>query len=178
MNENWRDVLNFEGFYEVSDLGNVRSVKREVRRITRWGTVSKSVYTSQFIKRNLMTNGYYCVHLYKDGVRSAMSVHRVVIEAFVGPRPHRMEIMHLDDDKSNCALTNLKYGTRQENENHKVLQGRSLKGEKSPSAKLNKTQVLEIRARKGEPLEDLAFEYGCTFSNISAIQLRKSWKHL
>lgn len=88
------------------------------------------------------------------------------------------EVRHLDGDQCNCRENNLAWGTKKENEADKELHGTRLRGEQSPTARLTVPDVLAIRARIGEPQEALAAEFGCTFSNISAVQLRKSWRHV
>jgi hypothetical protein len=175
--EEWRAIPGFEGAYEVSDLGNVRSVDRWVTFVRRGRQVSL-FYKSQTLARAPHPGGYVLVHLYKDQVRKALTVHKAVMAAFVGPRPAGLEILHGDDDKANCRLDNLKYGTRAQNIAEAVERGTTARGERSAQAKLTATEVLEIRRRAGEPQEHLAQEFGCTFSNISAIQLRKSWRHV
>lgn len=70
------------------------------------------------------------------------------------------------------------WGTKQENEADKIMHGTRGFGEKAPSAKLTTADVLQIRKRVGEPQQALAEEFGCTFSNVSAIQHRKSWRHV
>ena len=177
MTEEWRAIPGFEGFYEVSDLGNVRSVDRWVTFMNR-GREASLFYHAQPMARAPHPGGYVLVHLYKDQKRKAMTVHKAVMLAFVGPRPPHLEILHGDDDKTNCRLGNLRYGTRLQNVAEAVARGRVTRGEKSASAKLTVCDVADIRRRVGEPQQDLAQEFGCTFSNISAIQLRKSWRHV
>jgi DNA-binding transcriptional regulator YiaG len=118
------------------------------------------------------------VHLYENGVREGRTVHRVVAEAFIGPRPEGLEVRHLDGNKTNNRASNLVYSTHKENEADKARHGTLRRGEANAAAKLTAADVREIRRRKGERQEDLAAEYGCTFSNISAIQRGKSWRHV
>lgn len=178
MEERWLPVYQFDGFYEVSDQGRIRSVDRYAYSKNRWGGISKRFLKSQIIAQGDQGGGYMIVNLYRDGEVTVVTVHRAVLEAFVCPRPSKLEGLHNDDNKNNNRLTNLSWGTKQQNENDKVARGRSLRGEKQRFAKLTKKDVLEIRRRIGEPQADLAEEFGCTFSNISAIQLRKSWRHV
>lgn len=100
--EHWLPVPGYEGLYEVSDLGRVHSTPRPR---TRGGILSNG------------TNGHYYPHvsLWSDGRRLSRDVHALVLEAFIGPCPPGCEVRHLDGDKANCALANLAYGTRGEN---------------------------------------------------------------
>jgi predicted chitinase len=161
MSERWLPVPDFEGLYEVSDLGRVRSL-----------------YTGRFLALSPHTAGYLMVHLYRNGERTAKTLHRTVLEAFVGPRPPKMEVRHLNGNRKDCRLANICYGTKAENEADKLGHGTRLRGEAMPMTKLTADAVRAIRARRGERQEDLAAEFGCTFSNVSAIQLGKSWKHV
>jgi hypothetical protein len=176
--EEWRPVVGFENAYEVSSLGRVRSLNRWTEYKNRWGGVSRRHYAGQLIASTRHSGGYLQVSLYSDGVHRMRLLHAVVAAAFIGPRPDGAEVLHGDGVKDNCRRDNLRYGTRLENEADKELHKTRQRGEVSASAKLNAAAVLSIRVRIGEPQQDLANEFGCTFSNISAIQLRKSWKHV
>lgn len=123
--------------------------------------------------------GYATVSLYGNGSRRPTLVHIIIAETFHGPRPFpEAEVRHIDGNKSNCSASNLCWGTRVENEHDKLAHGTRLRGEQMPTTKLTREAVLAIRRRRGEPQQDLADEFGCTFSNVSAIQLGKSWRHV
>lgn len=164
MKEEWRPVAGFEDRYEVSDLGRVRSI---------YGP-----YAGRVLSPGPHPGGYLLMHLYRDGKRTARTLHSLVAAAFIGPRPHGLEVRHADGVKANCAAANLSYGTHRENEADKIRHGTLPIGEKNATAKLTAAAVKSIRARRGERQEDLAAEFGCTFSNISAIQRGKSWRHV
>jgi hypothetical protein len=104
-------------------------------------------------------------------------VHQLVLEAFVGPRPESCEARHLDGDPSNNKLDNLAWGTKAENQADKLRHGTILRGTANPASKLNESDVLAIRA-SNERQVDLAHFYGVTQPIISAIRLRKIWKHI
>lgn len=111
--EQWRAIPGFPA-YLVSDQGRVVSTKL-------WrGQVNRELrgHTASF--------GYPCVHLYGSGGarnRTARSIHSLVAEAFIGPRPPGQEVRHLDGDPKNCRLENLAYGTHVENERDKIRHG-------------------------------------------------------
>lgn len=98
--ERWLPIPGYEGHYEVSDQGQVRSRKYGRCRVLH-------VYPD--------TGGYPHLGLHLDGVKLAWCVHRLVMLAFVGPRPSHLEIRHLDGDVGNARLDNLTYGTKSEN---------------------------------------------------------------
>lgn len=159
--ERWLPVVGFEGFYEVSDLGNVRSL-----------------YTGNLLTPGPHPGGYLLAHLYVNGHHTARTIHSLVLTAFVGPRPPKQEALHDNHVRSDNRLSNLRWGTKRQNEDAKIAAGRSLRGEAGTGTKLTVDQVLAIRRKRGVPQQELADEYGCTFSNISAIQRRKSWRHV
>jgi hypothetical protein len=103
MEENWLPVVGFEQFYEVSDQGRVRSL--------RYGKVLKS------------SGRYPMLILTMGGVPAGRYVHRLVLEAFVGPCPDGCECRHLDGNSRNNALSNLAWGTSGENKLDEVRHG-------------------------------------------------------
>jgi hypothetical protein len=96
VHEEWRPVKGREGQNEVSNLGRVRSRRKILKPLPH-------------------TSGYRCVSL--DGRRSR-TIHSVVAEAFIGPRPTGMDVNHIDGDKTNNAASNLEYVTRKGNMAH------------------------------------------------------------
>ena len=109
----WTSIPGYEGFYEVSNYGDVRSLTRFVPYGRHKGMVYKGRDLKQFI-----TGKYLSVKLAKAGVLKTAYTHELVLLAFEGYRPEmdeRCEIRHLDGDKTNNRLTNLKYGTTKEN---------------------------------------------------------------
>lgn len=111
MTEQWRPIPGFPG-YEISDQGRVRSW-----RPWRGQPVPR-------IMRPLPDRaGYLRVAPFRDGRNVFRSIHRLVMEAFVGPLPDGMETRHLNGDKTNNRLSNLAYGTRSENTYDQIAHG-------------------------------------------------------
>lgn len=116
--EQWRPIPGREGVYEVSDLGRVRSLDREIT--TRAGV--KKIQRGRILKPGMnrrhrhvaLCDGYQC---------KSYRVHRLVMEAFVGPLPEGKEVRHRDDNPDNNQLSNLVYGTRSENLLDRVRNG-------------------------------------------------------
>lgn len=108
--ECWLPVPGYEGFYEVSDLGNIKSIPRPR---TRGGLLAIKIG-----KR-----GYPAVSLCREGKQVTHEVHRLVAAAFIGPPPSRQEVRHLDGDPLNRHVANLAYGTRSENNQDAVIHG-------------------------------------------------------
>jgi hypothetical protein len=115
--ETWRSVVGYEGLYEVSDLGRVKSLFK----IVMWG-VSKTV--ERIMPEKILalqvdqSTGYYSVMLTKDGVHKRCSVHRMVASAFI-PNPDEFpEVNHIDAVRTNCTFSNLEWVTRSKNHLH------------------------------------------------------------
>lgn len=123
--EIWLPVVGYEGLYEVSNLGNVRSVDRVVSVRNRWGDVSERRYTGKMLTACASGSGHLVVALYRQGVRTTPNVHRLVLAAFVGPCPDGMECCHWDDDPTNNRLENLRWDTPRANQLDAVRNGRN-----------------------------------------------------
>ena len=168
--EEWRPVPGYEGRYEVSSLGNVRSIG-----------IGGNKKSGQPLKPMQATPGlrYVQVAMYLHGERRYYRVHQLVMAAFVGPRPPGMEINHIDGDAGNNRRDNLEYATRSENLRHAYKLGLcDVRGEKNPSARLTKAQARDIyrRFHAGEAKGvELAREFGVRTTTISAICTGKTW---
>lgn len=176
--ERWIPVPGYEGLYEASTFGRLRSLDRVVQHRNRWGKLGSLRVHGRVLGGGPHLGGYRTAHLYSGGVRWATAFHIVVALTFHGPCPMGLEVRHLNGRHEDNRPVNLRYGTRRENEADKELHGKRFRGEDVACAKLDTAQILEIRRRVGEPQKQLAEAFGCTFSNISAIQLRKSWTHV
>lgn len=112
MIERWLPVVGHETAYEVSDQGRVRSLPRSWQQASRSGTIYTHTVKGRLLRPGRMTAGHQSVAI---GRGNSRTVHSLVMEAFVGPRPEGHEILHLNEDPSDNRLVNLKYGTRSEN---------------------------------------------------------------
>jgi hypothetical protein len=106
----WKDVVGYEGYYRVSDSGNVISVTR----YDRLGRLKVGV-----IKRTIIQNsGYKVVNLKVDGEQKNHLVHRLVAEAFIPNPDNKKFVNHIDGNKLNNEVSNLEWCTRSENMKH------------------------------------------------------------
>ena len=105
--EEWRPVVGYEGLYEASSKGRVRSLDRADCR--------GRIIRGRILKHRPLPNGRPRVSLSRNGVTKDAYPYRLVLEAFVGPCPPGMEALHWDDDHDNNRLENLRWGTRAEN---------------------------------------------------------------
>jgi len=171
-NERWLPVLDLVGRYEVSDRGRVRALF----------VAGKGAYQPGRILRPWKTGrGYRAVGLVAaDGFKWRVPVHRLVLETFVGPCPAGMEALHLDNDRTNNALDNLRWGTHLENIRDRERHGTVSRGSKSGMAKVSESDVKDMHARRkaGETQKAIAARYGLHPSNVSRIVRGKLWAHI
>lgn len=104
--EIWVSVPGYEGFYECSNFGNVRSVTRKVSSRNRFSDFQRE-YKSRPIRFNIRTNGYFCVELNKEKDVKKFSVHRLVYNSFFGKVKEGDIIHHIDGNKNNNKINNL-----------------------------------------------------------------------
>ena len=117
----WLPVVGYEGYYEVSDHGCVRSVERTVPQRGKKPRTFPSIVL-KFGSRHPF--GYVTVNLCRDNRSRTVTVHSLVLEAFTGPRPEGMWGLHGDDDPSNNHLSNLRWGSPKDNSRDMVSRGR------------------------------------------------------
>jgi HNH endonuclease len=171
MDERFREIADFPG-YRVSRDGEVQSRWGRGRRDWRKGTWRP-------LKPIRRDGGYYAVNLHRDGKKTARHIHRLVLDAFVGPRPPGMVCRHLDGDPSNNFVENLAWGSYAENEADKLRHGTRARGSRARS-KFYEDQVLEIRQRwsEGVSVRELAATYGVRRQTVESIVSGKTWRHL
>lgn len=116
--EEWRPIPEWEGYYEASSYGRVRSVDRSVMR----GAV-EAVIRGKILKQHLRRSGYLFVNLCRDGRYKSTAVHRLVLMAFKGAAPEGYICCHNDGVRNNNHLANLRWGTYSENLHDKVKHG-------------------------------------------------------
>ncbi len=114
--ERWRPVVGYEGLYEVSNLGQVRSLDYVDVRGRLWRGGSRK-------SRPNVRSGHPQIPLRRHGEKGMAYVHRLVLEAFVGPAPEGMEACHNDGNPTNNALSNLRWASRAENNLDRVRHG-------------------------------------------------------
>lgn len=153
--EQWRVIPNFYGLYEVSNQGRVR--RRETQRV---------------LGEKKHPGGYVFVCLSNAAIRKQRTIHSLVAETFMGPRPSGLEVNHRNGIKNDNRLENLEYVTHIENERHKrEVLGKTNAGINHGAAKLTFSQVEEIRRLRsgGLRLLEIAAMFNCSFQHISDI---------
>lgn len=173
MTETWKPVPEWEGIYEVSDLGRVRRI-----------AAGTGTHVGRILRPMPSSHGYATVGLNYPGYKPRrMPIHGLVAAAFIGPRPNKAEVNHKNGDRMDASLNNLEYVTRSDNLLHayRVL-GRSKNakpGETNPKAKLTTDLVSEIRRlyeAGGETHRSLAVRFGVAVTTVAFITQRRTWK--
>lgn len=171
MEERWLPVVGFEGFYEVSNQGRVRSLPRVVPH----PTSGKLTIKERMVKASLGAQMKYpMVNLWRDNKGHSKYVHALVLESFVGPRPTGQDACHKDGTKGNNCLSNLRWDTRKGNVADAYSHGTALYGDRAPWSKLNLDQVLQIRGDKRSG-RVIAEQYGVCRQTIDDIRRGKNW---
>jgi hypothetical protein len=171
--EEFRDIPGYEGFYQVSDEGNVISLVRLTPDAIARG-VRKAKQSLAFGKN---MQGRLQVTLCREGFTKRFQVHALVLLAFVGPCPEGMECRHGDGNHLNNFLYNLSWVTHEVNMQDKQHHGTEVQGEAHFAAKLTESEVREIRAANATN-RSLASVYGVSQVAIHLIRARKTWKHV
>ena len=178
--EIWKDIKDYEGLYQVSNLGRVKALAREYTA----GNGAKRNHNDIIMKPGKNDHGYFHVALHKDGKRKGQRVHKLVIQSFIGEST--LEVNHINGIKSDNSLDNLEYCTRSENIKHAFRTGliigrRDQNGEKNNSAKLKSNDIILIR-KLWEEYHIKQKTIACLFNvnppAINDIIKRRNWKHV
>lgn len=171
-NETWRDIKHYKGRYQVSNLGRIKSLARKRKVVRKSG--SHTARVKEIICKPWTRKNYLIVKLCKEGDEKSRSVHRLVLEAFVGPAPKNKEARHLNGLSKDNRLVNLKWGTAKENTLDKFKHGTQV-------SKLTEIQILEIRKQHacGDVTHAfLAKKFDVYRGHIGKIVNKKIWKHV
>ncbi len=177
----YRDIEGFPG-YRVGNDGSVWSRWRKVGLGRGPGTKQVLGDSWKRLNPDITPFGYPRVTLYCDKRPTGRVVHQIVLEAFVGPRPHGMMCRHFPDrDPANNRIGNLQWGTAKQNQQDRIAHGTNLPGEQNPRAKLTTDAVLAIRAEYaagGTTFKRLGLKYGVSDQKVYQIVHRKAWKYI
>lgn len=167
----WKDIAGFEGKYQISDDGEVKS-------LTRWvpnGSHKGMCLQERILRQQPMPNGYLQVSL-RDGTKTHVKyVHIMVAEAFLTKPSPKHIVNHKDGNKRNCKVSNLEYVTFSENNQHAYDTALHSKKKR----RLTPEQVLQIRTEY--PMlsrQELAVKYNISKNAIDCIVTYKTWKNL
>lgn len=131
--EIWKDIQGYEGLYQVSNLGRVRSLNYGRTRQTRVLALKSAGY------------GYYGVNLYNENhISTTHYIHRLVAQAFIPNSNNLPQVNHLDEDKSNNAASNLEWCNSQENMSYGTRGRRAVEHTIKPIAQIKNGKVVHI----------------------------------
>lgn len=169
--ESWTSIKDYEGLYEISELGSARSLDRYVSQIGRTGKLFTRIYRGRVLKIRASKNLYSYIQLSKDGVRKTVKIHQLLALNFI-PNPYdKPEVNRKDGIKRNNKYINLEWVTSSENKHHALRTG--LK--KNPFGKNAHSYKGRILVYKNGILidylegdRDIALK-GCTSCGVSSV---------
>lgn len=171
MAERWKAVVGFEGLYEVSDLGRVRSIDRRVlAKASSYRPAHWRSYKGKLLSPGAFTKQGHLSLPLGHGTHG-MPVHQLVLAAFVGPCPGGQEPLHRNGVANDNRLSNLHYGTRSENNKDIVFHGRR---------KVSVEQIRYIRRRvaAGVTQASMAVKFELCSSQVNNIVHRRHYAHV
>jgi hypothetical protein len=172
MKEIWRDVFDFEGLYQVSNYGRVKSLARFVNH---WRG-------KRFVKERILKpiddgNGYFIVRLCKNNKGHNKFIHQLVAIAFIENPENKSQVNHVWGDKKDNRVSSLEWSTSVENNEHAYRTGLiNNTGENNGQAKLTESQVKKIKELRGILTQkEIAKTFNLSQGHISNIQNNKKW---
>lgn len=187
--EIWKVIPGFEGYYEASSLGQIRSIRRKVdRKHPIADQIIYRYYGGKILKQHKLKNckplPYLYLTLSKDNFHYRFLVHRLILMTFVGGCPNGQQACHNDGNRLNNNIDNLRWDTASNNQLDRHKHGTNnfpvFYGSNNRCAKLNEDDVLKIRSTPYSKTraQELSIIYGVTKSNIWQILSGRSWKHI
>lgn len=180
--EIWKDIPGYEGWYQVSSTGRVKSMARSTPTRNRWGPCTYNMPEKEIFGR-LDKAGYRKMTLCVSGKVTRKFAHTLVALAFIGPKPSpEHQVAHWDGDKLNNTVENLRWATVKENAQDKIRHGVTANqfGERHSHNKLTEEMVREIRRTPYFRGFDVHFaaKFNVTQQAIGKVRRRERWPHI
>ena len=181
--EVFTDIRDYEGYYQVSNYGNVRSLDRVIKE----KTGKTQTLKGRILKQRINPGGYHYIELGKNGTKATFAVHQLVAQAFIPNPDSKPTVNHIDGNKLNNSVANLEWSTYSENLKHAYKTGlrRTVKfsevGSKNYKRKLKPEQVIEIKrllAAGSLTHKEIATKFSVARSTVTEIKSGRRWKHL
>jgi len=177
MEEIWKDVIGFEGKYQVSNTGKVKSLERIIKRGEKGDVLIKTLV----LKNRLSKKGYHQVILYKKGIQKQFTVHQLVSIMFLENKDSFKEVNHINGIKTDNFSENLEWCSRGHNMRHALRTGLKIprNGESINTCKLTKSQAAEIKySDKSIQSRFLSNKFKVSMQTVWKIRAGKSWNHI
>lgn len=165
--EKFKDIKGYEGLYQISNLGRVKSLRKE-QLLQKSGGIR--VRDEKILSQQKHYKGYLTLKLSKENKQKRYKVHRLVAIAFIPNNENKLQVNHIDGVKSNNKAENLEWCTNLENQKHAAKTGLKKK-------KLKREDIIKIRKDK-RLQKEIAKDYGVVFQTISDIKNKKTWAHV
>lgn len=181
--EEWKSIPGYEGHYECSSFGRIRSIDRYVKA----GANSKNkiqIKRGRILKQEICNSGYFRLELKRDGFVKKFLVHRIVALCFIYNENKEKDcVNHKNGIKTDNRSDNLEWINRSENQKHAYslgLQKRAVGSQRGRVCKLNESVVFLIKKnlKSGEMCLNLAKKYNVNASTIYNIKNKKTWAHV
>lgn len=181
--EEWKNIIGYEGLYQVSNLGNVKKLENYVTQVDVNGNEYTRFFKEKILKQNSKESEYKNVHLRKDLKNKTFKTHRLVAIHFIPNPDNKPEVNHINGIKSDNRVKNLEWCTSSENSKHALKTGltKIQYGSETTNSKLTEIQVLEIRKlyeTTNMTNSEIGKLFGVNQPAISKIVHRKTWKHI
>lgn len=175
MEEIWKDISGYEGYYQASTEGRIRSVDREILwKDGKQNRIFKGKIKTQRVKKS---TGRYIINLSKDSKKKTIDVAKTVYETFNDSKFSNLVICHNDGNVKNNKLENLREDTQKSNMLDKIIHGTINRGISHGMSKLTEEDIYNIR-KDDRTNEKIALQYMVRPNHISRIKNKTRWSHL
>lgn len=177
------DIRGYEGYYQVSNYGNVRSLDRVIVE----KTGKTQTLKGRVLKQRINCSGYSEVGLRRNGNRATLAIHKLVAQAFISNPNNKPTVNHLNGIKTDNNISNLEWATYSENLSHAYKAGLRTPvlikdvGQKNYKRKLKPEQVVEIKrllAAGNLTHREIATQFSVATSTITEINIGRRWKYV
>ena len=174
MEEIWKNIDGFEDEYMVSNLGRVKSIDRKSFDCSKY-----NFYKGNVLKPQRNRNGYLYILLSRNGHKYYRTIHRLVANAFIRNPLNKREVDHIDTDKSNNVVSNLRWATRKENVNNQITKIKVIEArEKNKTRNRKYRPIIRYSIDLNSRTEYNCIADACDENNYDCSTIRKSCKGL